>query len=301
MSHQGQIKLGFQKLAGEINLINGKLPDLTDVNPVGSIFNQVAQPIASFKGGTINESLTVLKPSNTFNDIGEVTEIRWQYQGEASQTTFKVTSNNLQGNTIATFDSTTPTGGGINSPVAPLELKETVTGFDPLPEGFIFTNEAADQFSFEVVKEDELAYWAFWGEDSGNTSANGYIYSWGNGDTGIIGVPIIGTGNQITGLAFQADNGGIGDSVEIRVVDAQDISNIVILTTLSVVGAGDGVDNNTHFRQEFDTPIDVPDGAVLVFQTGAESGVYNGHRAFVFGQKPTGRQIVTDLKFTPPS
>jgi len=165
------------------------------------------------------------------------------------------------------------------------------TGLAVQPDGVIVLNQ-----SLVLTKEPEYKYDTYWAEDSGNSSANGYIYSWGNGDIGVIGVPVLGSNVEIIGMAFQADNGGTGSSIEIRVVDVQDMSNFVILATLSVVESGDGVNNNTHYREEFTTPIAVPDGAVLVFQTGAVSGgVYNGHRVFVTTRTPTGREFITDV------
>ena len=140
----------------------------------------------------------------------------------------------------------------------------------------------------------EYEYYNYWAEESGNSSDNNFQWSWGNGDSGVIGLPV-GDGVEIIAVAFHADNGGsAGEDIQIRTVDIQNINSLVTLHTLDVVAAGQGQDNNAHLYQDLRAnPVVVPDGGVLSFETGVENGIYNGMRCGIWTRQLTGRQFLT--------
>ncbi len=117
-----------------------------------------------------------------------------------------------------------------------------------------------------------------WAEEGGAIANNSSQYSFGNGATGFIGLPID-DGWEVVAMYYHSDNNGVNDDLTINLVDMRTQSVAApIISTITINNSGDGVGNNGYLYQEFTAPIGIPDGAVLGFRTGTETGVFSDVR-----------------------
>lgn len=123
-------------------------------------------------------------------------------------------------------------------------------------------------------------YRDIWAEESGGNDDNTSEWSFGNGATGDIGLPIDDDW-EVVAMYFQADTGGSpAESMEVHLVDKQTTvgAGSPVIATVNITAAGSGADNNAFIFQDFATPVAVPDGAVLAFRTGNEVGTWSDSR-----------------------
>lgn len=125
-------------------------------------------------------------------------------------------------------------------------------------------------------------------EESGNLSNSNYQWSWGNGDTGFIGVPI-GSGCEIIAFSFNGDNAGANDTVSIDIVDMQ--NGQTIIHTFATTNQGQA-NNYNYYEDAENSPIALPDNMVLGFRTRTEVGIINGARIGLWTRRETGRMIL---------
>jgi len=141
----------------------------------------------------------------------------------------------------------------------------------------------------------EYEYYSYWAEESAGLGANNLEWSWGNGDTGVIGLPV-GNGVEVIAMAFHADVSPAVSSVVIELLDIQNASTNDIIQTITVVNNGDGQANNSHLYVDFrSAPIPCADGAVLAFGTGALTGAISSARCGVWTRQETGRNLLISV------
>lgn len=131
-----------------------------------------------------------------------------------------------------------------------------------------------------------------WAEESGAISNNNSQWSWGNGDTGNIGLPM-GDGWEIYEDYIQADAGGSAvETLSIEVVDRQTVAAGVAFHTFEIIGAGNGQDNNAHIINDLRAAaVAVPDGAVVGFRTLTEVGTWASARVGIRLRRQIGTYV----------
>lgn len=112
-----------------------------------------------------------------------------------------------------------------------------------------------------------------WAEEGGGMANSNYQWSFGNGATGLIGLPID-NGWEIFGIYYQADTFPSAANLSVNVVNIKNAASPQLLTTISLTGAADGggQTNNASKFQDVTPPAQVPDNSVIAFQTNIESG-----------------------------
>lgn len=116
-----------------------------------------------------------------------------------------------------------------------------------------------------------------WAEESVGISTNATEWSYGNGATGIIGIPLV-EDWEIYGFSFHANTAGAGASVSISIMDFINAS-YTILTTVNTVNQGQT--NNYSFAATI-APVAAPQGTVLGFRTATVSGSISNARCAVW-------------------
>ena len=146
-----------------------------------------------------------------------------------------------------------------------------------------------------VTQEPEYEYYNYWAEESGNLATNSWQWSWGNGDTGVIGLPV-GDGVEVIAMGFHADNtAAVTDDMQVDLYDIQGNAQVFI-ARIDVINSGQGIEDNMYQYDNLrSSPVAVPDGAVLAFRSGTEVGNVNGARVGVWTRQETGRLLVTDV------
>lgn len=112
-----------------------------------------------------------------------------------------------------------------------------------------------------------------WAEEGAGLADNSAQWSYGNGATGFIGLPID-DGWEVQAMYFHADTGNAATDLTLELVDFTTPSTAApVIASLDVsVAAGDGVVNNVYRYEEFDPRLPVPAGAVLGFRTQEDGG-----------------------------
>ena len=157
---------------------------------------------------------------------------------------------------------------------------QNVVTLDNLGSGFDIGVAEPGKISIQFEAQTLPLYeWRdIWAEESSNLANGSSQWSFANGDTGYIGLPID-SGWEVVSMYFHSDNNGANDDLTVHMVDqSTPAANSPIVSTVTVVNSGQGSANNAYVFEEFATAIAVPDGAVLGFRTGVESGSFNGAR-----------------------
>ena len=132
------------------------------------------------------------------------------------------------------------------------------------------------QISDNKVPYEKIVIWA---EESTNLSNNNEQWSYGNGDTGFIGIPLP-EDWQAYAVSFHADNTrNNNDSVIMAVGEIS--GNDTFSELFRFTASGDTTDNLVH-TELLTTPISVPAGTTLGFKTITENGNVNGARVAVW-------------------
>ena len=110
-----------------------------------------------------------------------------------------------------------------------------------------------------------------WAEESGGLNANTSEWSYGNGSTGFIGLPVD-AGWEITAMAFHADQFVANTNVTIDTMDYSVVASDATTNTLSSINIntstdGGGITDNTYKWFDLPSPVPIPvngQGAGLV-------------------------------------
>ena len=129
-----------------------------------------------------------------------------------------------------------------------------------------------------------------WAEEGGSVNDGQAQWSFGNGATGNIGLPV-GAGWEITEIGFHADSASNSAQVSVDVTDFGSGSAVTVATIDVAVADGHGQANNMYRVAEFDPPVVVPDGAVLGFRTRSRSGSVSDARVCVRLRRQVGEYV----------
>lgn len=153
------------------------------------------------------------------------------------------------------------------------------------------------EFKLDIERLPLYEYHTYWAEDSGNAADNGWLLSWGNGDVGLVGVPI-GNNNELIAMGIHADNtSSANDDLQADLYDIQNAAAPVFIARVEFVNVGDGQDDNAHVYTDLrGAPVAIPDGAVLAWRLGNENGAVSSYRVYAETRKDTGNTYVSDVK-----
>lgn len=115
-----------------------------------------------------------------------------------------------------------------------------------------------------------------WAEESGALSNNNTQWSYGNGATGNIGIPLL-EDWEIYGLSFHADTASANATVLIELMDFSNAPSVIT----RVQTANQGQTNNYVYVGTI-PPIAVPEGTVIGFRTDIEIGTISDARCAVW-------------------
>ena len=146
-----------------------------------------------------------------------------------------------------------------------------------------------------VTKSPTYEYMDIWAEESGAIQTSQSEWSFGNGATGFIGLPVD-AGWEVIAMSFHSDIWAAASSAEVHLVDFQGTPTATspVISTISVTNAGDGENNNAYLYDAFPTPVAVPANAVLGFRTGTISGTVSDGRVAARLRRQTGEHV-TDV------
>lgn len=134
-----------------------------------------------------------------------------------------------------------------------------------------------------------------WAEEAGGTDPNSAEWSFGNGATGFMGLPID-DGWEIDYMYFMADTFPATGSIRVGLCDYTFPSNAAgnVLAEIELTSASDGFGNTNHAWkiEKFGdvNPVSIPQ-CVLGFRTLAESGVISDARVGAYLRKKVGDYV----------
>ncbi|MBT8299242.1 MAG: hypothetical protein KJO52_12985, partial [Maribacter sp.] len=153
-----------------------------------------------------------------------------------------------------------------------------------------YTNEASSPQTANVVSTDANnsikvgldggAYFGayekivIWAEENAALSNNQLEWSFGNGATGLIGIPLP-EAWEAYAVSFNADNNGAADTVLMAVIDSNTNTNLFTFTA-------SGNANNMVYTEMLATPVAIPAGTSIGFRTVTEVGNVTDARVAVF-------------------
>ena len=128
-------------------------------------------------------------------------------------------------------------------------------------------------------------YRDIWAEEGGAVTANSAEWSFGNGDTGFIGLPID-QGWEVEALYFNADAFAPNGAVRVDLMDygaspSNAVSNTIATISLNSPTDGGGAANNAFKYKAVDPPEPIPvtgDATVLGFITRVSFGTISEAR-----------------------
>lgn len=113
-----------------------------------------------------------------------------------------------------------------------------------------------------------------WAEENSGLGNNQREWSFGNGATGLIGIPLP-EDWEAYAVSFNADQSTNGAQVDIEVIDTATGS---VLFPFDATGAA----NNMVFTEILDTPVNIPAGTSIGFRTDNVSGTVSDARVAVW-------------------
>ena len=115
-----------------------------------------------------------------------------------------------------------------------------------------------------------------WAEEADDLNDGNLQWSFGDGDTGRIGIPLP-ENWEAYAVSFNADNtnGSGSDSVEMAVIDTVTNCNLFTFTA-------SGTADNMVYTRMLEPAVEIPAGTSLGFKTLIETGTINGARVAVF-------------------
>ena len=155
-----------------------------------------------------------------------------------------------------------------------------------------------DEKQLVVTKQPVYEYRDIWAEEGGALNNNSAQWSFGNGATGNIGLPID-AGWEVIGMYLHVDNNAAGTNVTVDLVDFSDPVNAPTIAQVIMINSGDGEANNGYIYRDYlggaNVPAPVPAGAVLGFITATDNGASDG-RVGVRLRRQVG-EFVSDVSF----
>lgn len=134
----------------------------------------------------------------------------------------------------------------------------------------------SDGTDWQQISKSEKNYEKImiWAEESGNLSNNNLQWSFGNGDTGLIGIPLPEEWEAYA-VSFNADNSTAGASVQMAVINTVNNTNLFTFTAT-------GATNNMVYTEILTTPVSIPTGTSIGFRTVNENGNISSARVAVW-------------------
>lgn len=157
--------------------------------------------------------------------------------------------------------------------------------------------KALNDKSLNVVKVPNYRYRDFWSEEAAAISSNQPEWSYANGASGYIGLPI-GPGWDVAELAFNADVYAAGARVEINLMSyntpTNAVANIIATIILENENDGGGGVNNAYKHIEFPPGTHpIPAGVVGVFTRSVTGGSVSDARIYSMFRKQDGDRVVS--------
>lgn len=144
------------------------------------------------------------------------------------------------------------------------------------PDGKTTYNLTVD---LSVTKVPMYEYRDIWAEESGATNAGSAEWSFGNGATGYMGLPID-AGWEVEAMYFQADTYAATATIQVDLMDygntpSNAAANTITSISLSSAIDGGGATNNGYKYEVLTSPVPIPvngTSTVLGFITRTETG-----------------------------
>lgn len=147
--------------------------------------------------------------------------------------------------------------------------------------------------SLVVTKLPMYEYRDVWAEESGAINAGSAEWSFGNGATGFMGLPVD-AGWEIVALGFHADTYAATATVQVDAVSYNTPSNAAANTlasiSLSSATDGQGDTNNAHKFENLAAPVPVPPG-VVGFITRTAAGNISDARVYARLRRQVGDYV----------
>lgn len=155
--------------------------------------------------------------------------------------------------------------------------------------------DALQQPTLLVVKQPLYEYRDVWAEEGGVLNNNSAQWSYGNGATGFMGLPIMDDGWEVTHMYFHADTYAANTAVEVALCDYTTPSNAAanILATIALSNSVDGfgATNNAAKYVELSPYVPVPNPAILGFRTISRVGTASDVRVGVRLRRQIGEYV----------
>lgn len=141
-------------------------------------------------------------------------------------------------------------------------------------------NLQSDGTNWQQIGASKIAYEkvVIWAEEAADLASNSQEWSFANGDTGFIGIPLP-EAWEAYAVSFHADNTSNGSNTMIMGVG--DISANGVFTELLRFTAS-GANDNMSYTEILATPVAVPAGTTLGFRSITETGNINSARVAVW-------------------
>lgn len=152
--------------------------------------------------------------------------------------------------------------------------------------------------SLSVTKADLYEYRDIWAEESGGTNANSAEWSFGNGATGFMGLPID-AGWEVIAMYFQADTYAATATIQVDLMNygntpSSAAANTIASIALANAADGGGATNNAYKFQDFASPISIAvagAATVIGFITRGETGNISDARVGVRLRRKIGEYV----------
>lgn len=152
--------------------------------------------------------------------------------------------------------------------------------------------------SLTVTKEDLYEYRDIWAEESGATNPNSAEWSFGNGATGFMGLPID-NGWEVVALAFHADTYPATATIQVDLMNygntpSNAAANTIASISLANATDGGGVTNNAYKYEVLASPIAIPvtgSSTVIGFITRGETGAISDARIYARLRRKIGEYV----------
>ncbi len=138
----------------------------------------------------------------------------------------------------------------------------------------------SDGTNWQQISSSKIAYEkvVIWAEEASDLSNNSMEWSFANGDTGFIGIPLP-EAWEAYAVSFHADNTSNGSNTMLMaVVDISGNSTFTEFFRFTASGAND----NLSYTEILTTPVTIPAGTTLGFRSITETGDINSARVAVW-------------------
>ena len=132
-------------------------------------------------------------------------------------------------------------------------------------------SEVPYQFVTNYVPYEKIVIWA---EESAGLGSNQLEWSFGDGASGNIGIPLP-EDWEAYAVSFNADNNGAADTIEMAIINSNTNTNLFTFTA-------SGNPNNMVYTEILATPVAIPAGTSIGFRTVTEIGNVTNARVAVF-------------------